>query len=167
MAVTNFNISSKEQQQAYIDNWMKHAKRTYRNMVYRCDNSKYYTNVSVCEEWLTNPESFLIWLVHNEWEPSLVVARIGDTGDYSPDNCRITTKADNAKEARSKSYKISTLDGETFSIFNLAEFCRKWHISYARLQYYIGSEKLVLPYEQAEFEHTYAIAPFKISRLGE
>jgi hypothetical protein len=35
----------------------------------------------------------------DSWFPGAVISRIGDEGDYSKDNCRWITKAENAREA--------------------------------------------------------------------
>lgn len=57
-----------------------------------------YGGVGRCSEWETF-EGFL----NNQppgraYEPGLVLARFGDTGDYSPENTRWATKSENSSE---------------------------------------------------------------------
>lgn len=57
-----------------------------------------YAGVAIDPRWATFP-GFLAEPPAGEWAPGRVVARTGDTGDYSPENTRWATKAENAREA--------------------------------------------------------------------
>lgn len=54
------------------------AYKAYRSMMGRCYNEKVLTykwygavGVTICEEWLGNPESFVKWSIDNGWEEGL------------------------------------------------------------------------------------------------
>lgn len=80
----------------------------YRNILNRCyresnDNYRYYggRGVVVCGEWLTDYGAFASWALESGWSKGLQVDRIDNDGSYSPENCRITTCAENTRNSRS------------------------------------------------------------------
>jgi len=73
----------------------------------RCYNEnqvsyKYYgaKGVLMCDEWRDSFESFATWAKSNNWKKGMAVSRFGDSGNYCPDNCKIQTFSDNAKEVK-------------------------------------------------------------------
>lgn len=71
----------------------------------RCYNASkrdypYYQSkgIKLCQEWLTNPESFFKWCFDNNWEIGLALDRKDSTKDYSPDNCQFISKSLNLKK---------------------------------------------------------------------
>jgi hypothetical protein len=79
---------------------------TWEAMKRRCYNSntinyKYYGSigVEVSEEWKNDYESFSRWAIDNGWDETMAISRINDSGDYSPSNCEIKSKTENAREA--------------------------------------------------------------------
>ena len=82
----------------------KKLQSIFSNMKDRCfnPNDKAYRwyggkGIKVCDEWLKNPLSFEEWALHNGYIDGLTIDRIDEDKDYSPDNCRWITGAQNAK----------------------------------------------------------------------
>ena len=68
----------------------------YHNMIARCYNlnrpdNKFYTNISVCANWLESFENFRDWALSNGYVEGLTLDRIDVYGNYEPSNCRWTT----------------------------------------------------------------------------
>ncbi len=72
----------------------------YRNMLNRC----YFPGeigfhnyggrgIAVCDEWRTDPKAFFAWALNNGYDESLVLDRIDNDGDYTPENCRWVTRS--------------------------------------------------------------------------
>lgn len=91
----------------------------WQGMKQRCSNSWWeihptYTGVGYCKLWETfegfrnnQPEG-------RSYEIGLVLSRIGDQGDYTPENCKWVTKSENAIEANSlQKHKYRLPTGET------------------------------------------------------
>lgn len=72
---------------------------------------KYYggKGVKICEEWLKNPKSFEEWSLSNGYGDELTIDRIDSDKDYSPDNCRWITLAENSRRAGSKYITVNGL----------------------------------------------------------
>jgi len=68
--------------------------------------------IQVCDEWRYDFKSFYDWCIKNNWEHRLCVDRFPDNnGNYSPDNCRITTvKMNNNNKGN---HRYATLNGVT------------------------------------------------------
>lgn len=73
-------------------------------MKQRCydENNPRYPNwggrgISVCEEWLSNFESFEWWAINNGYDPSMQIDRINNDGNYEPLNCRFVTNKENSR----------------------------------------------------------------------
>jgi len=79
----------------------------FSNMKQRCQNikSKDYKNyggrgINICKEWLGNSENFVQWSLNNGYELGLEIDRKDNNKDYSPENCRYTTKTENSRNQR-------------------------------------------------------------------
>jgi hypothetical protein len=48
--------------------------------------------ITVCNEWLHNPEVFIEWANNNGYKETLTIDRINPKGNYQPDNCRWADK---------------------------------------------------------------------------
>lgn len=53
--------------------------------------------IRICDEWMNNPLLFEEWSINNGYSDEFTIDRIYEHKDYSPDNCRWTTKTDNSK----------------------------------------------------------------------
>lgn len=79
----------------------------WRRMIERCtvQNSKNYKNygargISVCSEWLNNPQSFVAWCLENGWRHGLELDRKNNDGNYHPSNVRFVTRHVNMMNRR-------------------------------------------------------------------
>lgn len=63
---------------------------------------KYYggRGITVCDEWLKDPETFFEWCYTNGYEKNLSLDRIDNDLGYNPDNCRFTTKSVQSRNTR-------------------------------------------------------------------
>lgn len=99
----------------------------YRKIKERCydqNNKSYYRyggrGIKMCNEWLHSFEAFKTWALENGYSPELAIDRIDNNGDYSPDNCRFVTLAENNQNRRTT--RFFTINGETK---NLTQWCKE------------------------------------------
>jgi len=85
----------------------EHLRRTLRAMKSRCysQNTRDYSyygarGITICQEWLDNPDSFVKWALENGWKKGLSIDRIDNDGPYHPDNCRFVTHQENNMNRR-------------------------------------------------------------------
>ena len=104
----------------------KRLRSIYNGMRLRCYNKnsvnyKYYggKGVTICDEWLLSFENFFDWAINNGYNENLTIDRIDSEKEYSPDNCKWSTKKEQAYN-RSMSVKL-TLNGRTMYMTEWAE----------------------------------------------
>lgn len=73
-----------------------------------------YTGVSCDPRWATFEGFRDNQPAGRPFEPGLVLARFGDTGDYTPENTRWATKAENSRESNERSMHL--LDDGRYAI---------------------------------------------------
>lgn len=76
----------------------------WRAMRERCNNPnsisyKWYgaKGIKVCDAWDNSYEAFRDWAVANGYTEGLTIDRMDSNLDYTPDNCRWLTRAENAR----------------------------------------------------------------------
>lgn len=109
----------------------KRILHTLGHMKNRCFNPKCKAfkdyggrGITVCDEWVSDPDSFVEWALSNGYEYGLAIDRIDNDGNYEPNNCRWVTAAENNQNRRSS--RFFTINGETK---NLQQWCNQYGIS--------------------------------------
>lgn len=81
------------------------AKRN--NMLDRCYNPKnigYHSyggrGIKVYQKWKESSKEWIQWALNNGFKKGLEIDRIDNDGDYTPENCRWTTKLENSRKTR-------------------------------------------------------------------
>lgn len=106
------------------------------DMKCRCYNKKisFYKNyggrgITLCDEWLTNPESFYTWAINNGYRDNLTIDRIDNDKGYSPENCRWVTRAEQNRNFRRN--RLINYNGE---VHCLSEWARIRNIGKSTLK---------------------------------
>ncbi|MNN50452.1 hypothetical protein D3C81_1650380 [compost metagenome] len=93
----------------------------------RCYNENYYRfdryggrGIKVCDEWLDDIENFFKWSYENGYDDTLTLDRIDNDGDYEPNNCRWSTKKEQANNT--KRTIMIEIDGVTKPLQEWCEF---------------------------------------------
>lgn len=68
----------------------------------KATNYKYYggRGITVCDEWKNSYAAFREWALANGYKDGLSIDRIDVNGNYTPDNCRWITMAEQQKNKR-------------------------------------------------------------------
>lgn len=92
--------------------------QTYNSMKRRCYDDiprylKHYRDkgITVCDEWLNNPQAFFDWALANGYTDKLTLDRKNNDKGYSPDNCRFISQTDQTKNMGKN--VLITINGET------------------------------------------------------
>lgn len=108
----------------------------YTSMKQRCcnpNNTSYRRygakGVTVCPEWLNNPDAFIEWALKSDYSDSLTLDRIDSTKGYSPDNCRWVPYT---VQSNNRSCNIPIVYNG--SVYTLSNACRQAGVSYASVQ---------------------------------
>ena len=77
----------------------------------RCYNPKHHSfpryggrGITICKEWLDNPESFYKWAKEHGHKKGLQLDRIDNNLGYSPENCRFVTQSQNQRNRSDITY---------------------------------------------------------------
>lgn len=114
----------------------KNLIHTFCHMKERCydKSNKRYSDwgargITICDEWMDDPEAFVNWALKNGYKPGLSIDRIDNNMGYSPENCRWITLAENNQNRRSS--RFYTINGETK---NLQQWCNFYNVSRAMVE---------------------------------
>lgn len=84
----------------------------YKSMKRRCYSPKDKRfnryggrGISVCDEWIKNSVAFIKWAFNNGYKEGLSLDRIDNNKNYSPDNCRFISVAENNRNSSSTHLK--------------------------------------------------------------
>ena len=80
--------------------------------------------ITMCDEWINNPQSFYDWAINNGYKKDLTLDRIDVNGNYEPSNCRWATKEEQDNNRRTN--RKITYKGETKT---LSQWCRQYNIN--------------------------------------
>lgn len=109
---------------------------TWNNMMQRCNNPKHIAyeryggaGIKVCDEW-KDITAFINWANESGYDRSLTLDRIDNAKGYSPENCKWSTKSEQAINRRtSKMYEYKN------EIMTLNQWSRKLKIPQSTLWY--------------------------------
>lgn len=90
--------------------------------------------IEVCKEWVDDFQKFYDWCIENKWSEEKQIDRINNDGNYSPDNCRIVTRQENANNRRVSINITAWGETKNASDWSLDERCKT---SYAAMLYRI------------------------------
>ena len=79
-------------------------KKKYTHMIDSCYNEKskdyrFYGSkgITVCDDWIKNPQAFNDWAINNGYNDSFAIGRKDTNEGFSPNNCILTTASEAAK----------------------------------------------------------------------
>ena len=79
-------------------------KKKYTHMIDACYNKKskdyrFYGSkgITVCDDWIKNPQLFNDWAINNGYNDSFAIGRKDTNKEFSPENCILTTASESAK----------------------------------------------------------------------
>jgi hypothetical protein len=123
--------------------WCKMKDRCYNRNVKDYKNYG-FRNIQVCDEWKNDFPTFLKWSFDNGYEPQLTIDRMDNNGNYSPDNCKWSTRTEQNNNKRNNNF--ITINGIRKTVTEWAEYSglsRKTIQS--RIKYGWSNEDLILP----------------------
>ena len=111
----------------HVTHGMSHTRlyRMYKDMKNRCNGKKkqdydnyYARGIRVCKEWDTF-EGFKEWALTHGYDDTLTIDRIDVNGNYSPDNCKFSTRKEQNNNTRANHF--IEYNGERLTIAQWAE----------------------------------------------
>ena len=96
----------------------KRIHQIWNSMKSRINNSIYYANIEICDEWY-DFNRFYDWAIKNGYNKNLQIDRINNNKNYEPENCRWVTAKENCRNRRNN--VNITYNNETHTIVEWAE----------------------------------------------
>ena len=66
---------------------------------------KYYKDIDVCIEWMTDFMNFYNWSISSGWKEGMSLDRIDSIKNYTPDNCQWLSRSDHSSKTALDSIK--------------------------------------------------------------
>lgn len=142
------SLTNKEELRIYYSKAKNRIKAVYNCIISRCykrDSTSYKRygakGITVCEEWLNNPQSFYDWALENGYRyipnkkgrNTITIDRIDNAKGYSPENCRWV------------SYKMQGINREKTKLIEykgkkqtLQDWCKELNLTYSLMYYRIN-----------------------------
>ena len=79
--------------------------------------------ISVCEEWKSSMDTFIVWAESNGYKEGLTIDRIDNDGDYEPSNCRWVNRC-----VQSANKGVSTMNTVGYKGLQLYPNCSAWAV---------------------------------------
>ena len=83
--------------------------------------------IKVCDEW-QDFKTFYNWAINNGYKDGLTIDRINNNGNYCPNNCKFSTREEQANNKRNN--HILTFKGESH---NVTEWANKFGVSHCAI----------------------------------
>jgi hypothetical protein len=130
--------------------WLSIKRRCYNHNEV---SYEYYggRGIEMCKEWLKNPLSFIKWAQSSNYMNGLEIDRIDTNKNYSPDNCKWSTRSENMQNTR-------LLSSRNTSGFRGVSFYQNWYyvnIGYNNKKYRLG--KFKTPQQAAQAYNDFVI----------
>lgn len=118
----------------------------WQNMKNRCSNPSVHNwsnyggkGIKVCPEWLASSRAFYDWGIANGYKPGLTIDRIDSDKDYSPNNCRFSTKTVQARNRSNFKNSVSKYIGVCPSYWKgqISSWISQLSVNYDKI--YLGS----------------------------
>lgn len=77
--------------------WMKQRCNNVNDVQYKDYGGR---GITVCNEWASNPKTFIEWALSHGWQKGLYLDRIDNDGNYTPDNCRLVDAGLSARNTK-------------------------------------------------------------------